>query len=145
MDLPFPVPGPMAATADGIATYDLIAEEGLGILKLERLPSCMWDSTEDLASSPFIEKVRPIVMVFEVEKEGMGSVHADRQLSMCMTTAFHHRIALGIDEEGDDFPVYGLTLEGTLLRLYTGHGLPQKPSEERRTKAIVRWLLHYCP
>ena len=84
-------------------------------------------------------------MVFEVEKEAMASGHADRQLSMCMATAFHHRIALGIDEEGDDYPAYGLTLEYTALRLYTGHGRPQKPSEERRTKPIVRFLLRYCP
>ena len=127
----------MTITAAGIVTYGVLEVEGEDLLGLEYIPSCMWDSGGDSTSSPFSDTVRPIVMMFEVEKKHMPPGHAARQLSMYMTTAFHHRIALGIDEEGDDCPVYGLTLVHTVLRLYTGHGLPQKPSEERRTKRIV--------
>ena len=134
LDLPYSSK-PATAVADGIVTHDLLKTERRTTKKLKNLPSCLWST-----SGRYKETIRPISWVFEAKKWGDADElsQAERQVAMYMTTAIHHRIALGIDEEGDNYPVYGLTQVNSILRLYTGHGIPQKPTEDRRRKEIVR-------
>ena len=140
LDLPFSSK-PYTAIVDGIVTYDFSGDENIEELGFVALPSYHWCTTFGLPK----QTVRPIIIVFEAKWSTHRYLQAACQIVMYKATAIHHRLAAGIDAEGDDCPIYSLTQAGSTLCLYTGHDISQEASEDRGRKQIVRLLLFLNP
>ena len=143
LDLPHPSEPP-TAKADGIVTYNLRMVDNRDPYSFEfwdlyDFPPFRWSYGPYRSSDG--ENIQPIIMVFKASADEhtgwLPEAVAVRQMSMCIATALHHCIALGIDEEGDNIPVYGLLQVATELRLYTGHARPPLPSDVHFKKRIV--------
>ena len=105
---------PKSAVADGIVTHEVFGEENLDVAMMG--PFTAWSA--DQKSQYMIDVFQPIIMVYEANLSNKrAGLH---QLALYIATAIHHRIALGLDKEGDENAVYGLLQIGGRLTLYVG-------------------------
>ena len=130
---------PKSAVADGIVTYNVFSEDKLDVAMMR--PFTAWSA--DQKSQYMVDVFQPIIMVYKatLDNERTG-LH---QLALYIATAIHHRIALGLDKEGDENAVYGLLQVGSRLILYVGTPHPRVRASGEHTSfqpwKIVRPIL----
>ena len=106
---------PATADADGAVMLKVTDSNLLTYLGLQHSTRWADNAAKEYAKWPIL-KFLESKPTFSPEDEKT----AKRRLAMHMSTALHHRRALGIMEVGNDNPVYGLAHLGNKLRLYVG-------------------------